>query len=370
MSPASPVLVAAGGTGGHMFPALALCRELQRRGREVALLTDARGARYVGPGLERHVVPAASPAAGSPGQRLKAAASLARGLFESVTIFRQLRPVAAAAFGGYASVPAAMAARLARVPLLIHEQNAVFGRANRLAARFARVVALSFADTAAVPTLPGGARRLVAGNPVRPDFAAGGLAATYTPPRPGEEVRLLVMGGSQGARVFSDVLPAAVALLPPDLRSRLKLAQQCRPEDLARARAAYAELGLSPELESFFADVPARMAGSHLLVTRSGASTVAELLLLGRPSILVPYPHAADDHQRANAERLAGTGAARLVAHADLTPERLAGVLAELMGAPDALAAMAGRARQLAHPDAAAVLADAVLEIAEGARHQ
>ncbi|HEX8375229.1 MAG TPA: glycosyltransferase, partial [Geminicoccaceae bacterium] len=205
----APVLVAAGGTGGHMFPALALCRELQRRGREVAMLTDARGARYVGPGLERHVVPAGSPAAGSVAQRLLAAASLAGGLFESLTIFRQLRPVATAAFGGYASVPAAVAARLARVPLLIHEQNAVFGRANRLVARFARVVALSFADTAAVPRLPGGARRLVAGNPVRPDFAVG-IGTAYSPPSAGGEFGLLVMGGSQGARVFSDVLPAAV----------------------------------------------------------------------------------------------------------------------------------------------------------------
>ena len=359
----SPVLVAAGGTGGHMFPALALCRELQRRGREVAVLTDARGARYVGPGLERHIVPAGSPS-GPLGQRLRAAASLAKGLVESLTIFRQLRPAAAAAFGGYASVPAALAARLSRVPLLVHEQNAVFGRANRLVARFARVVALSFADTAAVPDLSAGTRRLVTGNPVRPDFAAD--ARAYAGSGADDAFRLLVMGGSQGARVFSDVLPAAVALLSPELRGRLRLGQQCRPEDLERARDAYAALGLAPELAPFFADVPARMAQAHLLVTRSGASTVAELLLLGRPSILVPYPHAADDHQRANAERLAGTGAARLVAHADFTPERLAGILAELMVAPDALAAMAGRARALANPDAAAALADAVLEIAEG----
>ncbi len=364
MSAGGPVLIAAGGTGGHMFPALALGRELRRRGLEVAMLTDRRGARYLeGAGFACHVVSAGSPSGGLAG-RLKGGLALARGFAQSLPLLRRLRPAATAAFGGYASVPAALPAAAARVPVLVHEQNAVFGRANRLIARFARVVALTFADTAAVPPLPA-ARRLVSGNPVRPDFAAGATAA-YAPPAAGEDFGLLVMGGSQGARVFSDVLPAAMALLPADLRGRLRLSQQCRPEDLERARGAYADLGLSPELAPFFADVPARMAGAHLLVTRSGASTVAELLLLGRPSILVPYPHAADDHQRANAERLAGTGAARLVAHADFTPERLAGILAELMVAPDALAAMAGRARALANPDATAALADAVLEIAEG----
>lgn len=362
----APVLVAAGGTGGHMFPAMALCRELQRRGREVAVLTDARGARYVGPGLERHVVPAGSPAGGTLPERLLAAGALARGLAQSVAIFRQLRPAAAAAFGGYACVPAALAAALTRVPLLVHEQNAVFGRANRLVARFARVVALSFAETEAVPAPDPARRVLVSGNPVRPDFAPGGGpgVARASGSKSDGDFRLLVMGGSQGARVFSDVVPAALALLPAELRARLRLAQQCRPEDLDRVGAAYAGAGLDVELAAFFADAAERMAAADLVLTRSGASTVAELLLLGRPAILVPYPQAADDHQRANAARLEAAGAARLVPQAELTPARLAGLLAGLMAGPAELGAMAGRARGLAHPEAAALLADAVLDIA------
>jgi UDP-N-acetylglucosamine--N-acetylmuramyl-(pentapeptide) pyrophosphoryl-undecaprenol N-acetylglucosamine transferase len=264
-------------------------------------------------------------------------------------------------------VPAALAASAARVPVLVHEQNAVFGRANRLVARFARVVALTFADTAAVPPLPS-ARRLVSGNPVRPDFAAGDVP--YAPPEPDGPFRLLVMGGSQGARVFSDAVPAAAALLPPELRARLEIAQQCRPEDLERARAAYDALGMRPELAPFFADAPARMARAHLVVTRSGASTVAELLLLARPCVLVPYPHAADDHQAANARHLAEAGAARLVPQAELDAGRLAGLLAELMLAPSLLGEMAQRARGLARPDAAGVLADAVLALANGDRER
>jgi UDP-N-acetylglucosamine--N-acetylmuramyl-(pentapeptide) pyrophosphoryl-undecaprenol N-acetylglucosamine transferase len=237
----------------------------------------------------------------------------------------------------------------------------VFGRANRLVARFARTLALSFADTAAVPA---GARRLVSGNPVRPDFDAGDRR--YEAPAMDGPVHVLVMGGSQGARVFSDVVPAAIALLPDDLRARLEVAQQCRPEDLERARAAYAAVGMAPELAPFFADAAARMSRSHLILSRSGASTVAELLLLARPSLLVPYPFAADDHQTANAERLAAAGAARLLPQADLRPERLAEVLEELLADPRILVAMAAKARELARPDAAVVLAEAVLALAKG----
>ena len=355
-----PVLIAAGGTGGHMFPALALGRELKRRGIEVAVLTDARGRRYLNGEIACHVVSAASPSGSLPA-RLSGVLSLARGFAQSLPLLRGLHPVATAAFGGYACVPAALASALSRVPVLVHEQNAVFGRANRLIARFARVLALSFADTAAVPA---GAQRLVAGNPVRPGFDAGSRG--YEPPAEGGPIRLLVMGGSQGARVFSDVVPAAVALLSPGLRARLELAQQCRPEDLERARAAYAGLGMAPELAPFFADAAARMSQAHIVLTRSGASTVAELLLLARPSLLVPYPFAADDHQTANAERLAAAGAARLLPQAELRPERLAKALEELLTEPRILVAMAAKARELARPDAAVVLAEAVMALAKG----
>jgi UDP-N-acetylglucosamine--N-acetylmuramyl-(pentapeptide) pyrophosphoryl-undecaprenol N-acetylglucosamine transferase len=352
-----PILIAAGGTGGHMFPALALGRALAARGKAVTLVTDSRGARYVGEGMPCTVVTAGSPSGGLLGT-LKGIGQLALGLVQSLGALRRTRPVAAASFGGYASVPAAVAAALNRVPVLVHEQNAVFGRANRLTARFARMVALSFERTAEVPARPG-LHRLLTGNPTRPEFAATPVSAPVA-----DRFRVLVLGGSQGARVFSDVVPGAVALLPPELRARLVLAQQCRPEDIERVRAAYAALGFDAELASFFIDVPARMAAIDLLVSRSGASTVAELLALGRPSLLVPYLHAADDHQTANARALAEAGAAVMVPQPELTAERLAAELTALMREPARLATMARRAHALARPDAVERLLDAVLTLA------
>lgn len=352
----APIVIAAGGTGGHMFPALALGHALLARGRMVELITDRRGARYVG-----HELPCTVVAAGSPSGRLLARASgmaqLARGFVECLAALRRLRPAAAAAFGGYASVPAALAAAVQRVPVLVHEQNAVFGRANRLCTRFARTVALSFEATLGAPQRTG-LTRLVIGNPTRPGF--GAVASRSSD----ERFRVLVLGGSQGARVFSDVLPPALALLPAELRQRLALAQQCRPEDLERVGAAYAVLDLEVELESFFADVPARMAAADLVVSRSGASTIAELLALGRPSLLVPYAHAADDHQTANARALDAAGAAVLLPHASFTAERLAAMLETLMRDPQRLVDMATAAHRLARPDAAQRLADAVLALA------
>ncbi|MFO1047830.1 MAG: undecaprenyldiphospho-muramoylpentapeptide beta-N-acetylglucosaminyltransferase [Geminicoccaceae bacterium] len=353
------ILITAGGTGGHMFPALALGRALRRRGREVALVTDSRGARYVGGELPFTVVAAGSPS-GRLGERLRGVAQLARGLAQSLLALRRIRPVVAASFGGYASVPAAIAAGLSRVPVLVHEQNAVFGRANRLTARFADVLALSFERTTGLPAGP--VRRLLTGNPTRPEFLGTVPAAAA------ERFRVLVLGGSQGARVFSDVVPAAMALLPAELRTRLSLAQQCRPEDLDRVRAAYAGSDVEVELATFFSDVPERMAGCDLLVSRSGASTVAEVLALGRPSLLVPYLHAADDHQTANAAALAEAGAAVLVPQPELTAERLANELTALMREPARLASMAGRARALAKPDAVDRLVEAVLALAGESR--
>ena len=361
---ARPIVIAAGGTGGHMFPALALGRELLARGQPVAFLTDRRGARFLDAGLEVTLVDAGSPS-GSLRQRLTGMARLGRGLVQSLSFFRKARPAAAAAFGGYACVPTAVAAACGRVPLLVHEQNAVFGRANRLVARFAARLALSFADTAALPDRPV-AGRLVVGNPVRPDF--GEASRTYAAPAADGPVRLLVMGGSQGARLFSDVVPAALALLPLTLRSRIELAQQCRPEDLERVGQHYAALGMRVELAAFFADAPRRMKAAHLVVSRSGASTVAELLACGRPSLLVPYAHAADDHQRANAARLEAAGAALVVPQQDADATRLATVIGDLLVEPHLLTGMAEAARGLARPDAAHTLADAMLDLVKGAR--
>ena len=356
MTAAPPILIAAGGTGGHMFPALALGQALLARGRAVRVITDRRGARYVDGELPCTVVAAGSPS-GHPLAKARGLAQLALGAAQSMLALTRGRPVAAATFGGYASVPAALAAAAQRVPLLVHEQNAVFGRANRLVARFAHTLALSFEATAAVPAVA--APRLVTGNPTRPGFAA------EIPVADPARFRLLVLGGSQGARVFSDVVPAALALLPEALRGRIELAQQCRPEDLERVRAAYAGQGggLAVELAPFFTDVAARMAAADLVVTRSGASTVAELLALGRPSLLVPYLHAADDHQTANARALVEGGAALVLPQPEFTAERLAQHLERLMRAPVELATMAAGARALARPDAAERLADAVLAL-------
>ncbi|MCB2054871.1 MAG: undecaprenyldiphospho-muramoylpentapeptide beta-N-acetylglucosaminyltransferase [Geminicoccaceae bacterium] len=348
-------VVTAGGTGGHVFPALALVRELQRRGRSVAMLTDRRGARFLSADVPHHLISAASPSGGLRA-RLAGGLALLQGTRQSLHLIGRLRPAAVACFGGYASFPAAFAAFLRRVPVMIHEQNAVFGRANRLAARFARLVALSFEDTEAVPTSRG-ASRIVTGNPVRPGFAPSGRRDD------GGSV-LLVLGGSQGARVLSDVVPEALVALPQGLRSRLTVWQQCRAEDLDRVRSVYGKSGIDVELSAFFDDVPERMARASLVIGRSGASTVAEILALGKPSLLIPYLHAADGHQHANAERLARAGAALLVPQDRLTATMLALELAPLLDGPARLAAMGDAARTIAHPGAARRLADAIEELA------
>jgi UDP-N-acetylglucosamine--N-acetylmuramyl-(pentapeptide) pyrophosphoryl-undecaprenol N-acetylglucosamine transferase len=348
-----------------MFPALAVAAELRRRGAEVALVTDPRGARFAKGERGLTVIAAAAPR-GSGLDRLLALAALARGLLEGLSVVGRARPAAGAAFGGYASVPTALALRLRRVPLLVHEQNAVMGRANRLLARLAAKLALSFERTAAVPSAAAG-RVLLTGNPVRPGFAP----PTPTPieprtPAADARLRLLVLGGSQGARILSEVVPAAVALLPPDLRRDLVIAQQCRPEDLEAARTAYAAIGQPVELAAFFDDVPARMAVADLVLARSGASTIAELLALGKPALLVPFAAAADDHQTANARALAEAGAAVLLAQAEATPPALAARLIELLGDPARRARMAAAAAGLARPDAAARIADALVALARG----
>lgn len=355
-----PLLIAAGGTGGHMFPALAVAAELRRRGAEVALLTDPRGARFARGERALTVIGAASPR-GALLDRLAALAALARGFAQSLAAVGRLRPAAAAAFGGYASVPAALAAALRRVPILVHEQNAVMGRANRLLGRLASRLALSFEGTEAVPAVAPD-RVLVTGNPVRPGFAP----ARATTGAGDGRLRLLVLGGSQGARVLSDVLPAAVALLDRGLRVRLAIAQQCRPEDLERVELAYRAIAQPVELATFFEDVPARMAAADLVVARAGASTIAELLALARPALLIPYAAAADDHQTANARALERAGAAVLLPQAEATPAACARLLGALLTDADRRRAMAEAAARLARPDAAARIADALLALARG----
>lgn len=355
------VVLAAGGTGGHMFPANALADELKASGCAVALLTDRRGSAYGGSLAESdiHRLPAGQVAGRGPVGALMSLATLALGTWRARRLLRRLRPAAAVGFGGYASVPAMLAAHWAGVPTIIHEQNAVLGRANRLLASRVDRIAVCFESALGLgPRLS--AKLSVTGNPVRPAIAA--LArAPYPRLAAKGTLKILVLGGSQGASIFSRVVPAAAALLPAPSRRRLAIAQQCRSEDLDRTRRAYVEAGMKPDLASFFDDVPARLRETHLVICRAGASTVAEIAASGRPAILVPYPHAIDDHQTENARALEQAGGGWLTADADFTAESLAKRLGEFLAAPARLAKAAQKARALGRPDAVKALAALVL---------
>jgi UDP-N-acetylglucosamine--N-acetylmuramyl-(pentapeptide) pyrophosphoryl-undecaprenol N-acetylglucosamine transferase len=343
-----------------MVPAHALAAELRSRGHGVLLVTDDRGARFPGlfQGIPVHILPAGR-LTKSPMGMIRGVRSLLAGRREARMLYKQGRPDAVVGFGGYPAVPALLAASGMGIPTVLHEQNAVLGRANRLLARRATRIATSFRATETLKPLDP-ANLTLTGNPVRPAIAA--LAEQpYPVPETGGPIALLVLGGSQGARMFGRVVPAAVALLSRDLRSRLRIAQQCRVEDLEATRAAYARLGLKVELATFFDDVPQRLAAAHLVIGRAGASTVAELAAAGRPAILIPYPSATDDHQTANAKAVSEAGGAWLMPERVLTPEALAERLQAVLGRPETLAQAAACARNAARRDATARLADLVL---------
>jgi len=362
------VLVAAGGTGGHLFPAEALSVALARRAVAVELATDARASRYghAFPARATHIIPSATVRGRDPVSLSRTAAMLATGIVKAWLLLGRAKPAVVVGFGGYPSIPPVLAAALRGIPTVIHEQNGVMGRANRFLAKRVTAIATGFPGVAdRDPALAAKATHV--GNPVRPaviEAAKTGFAGVS----PGGRVRLLVFGGSQGARVMADVVPPAVAALDQGLRSRLTVVQQAREEDVARVRSAYVRAGVGAEVAPFFADLPARMAACHLVVSRSGASTVAELAAIGRPAILVPLPHALDQDQRANAAVLEQAGAAILLAQEDFVPARLASDIAALMNAPERLARMAASAKTAGAVDAAERLADLVLRIAGGAK--
>jgi UDP-N-acetylglucosamine--N-acetylmuramyl-(pentapeptide) pyrophosphoryl-undecaprenol N-acetylglucosamine transferase len=358
-----PIVIAAGGTGGHFFPAEALAAELIRRGRRVVLMTDARSATAVANGTfagrEQFILRGAGIAGRSVRRAAPAIVALAVGICQARVRLARLDAAVVVAFGGYPSIAPVLGARLLRhgPPVILHEQNAVLGRANRCLARHAALLALSFPGTARVPAR---VRAEVVGNPVRPAFVAltdGG----YAPP--GGIIRLLVLGGSLGARLFSDIMPAALAALPEAMRRHLLVTQQCRIEDLQRVRAAYAASGIAAELSAFFPDIADRFTAAHLVIARAGASTVAELATVGRPAILVPLPSAIDDHQTANANALVAARGASLLAQRDATPDALRDRIAALLAEPDMLIHAAAAARRLARPDAAVRLADRVEQL-------
>ncbi|MFL5253288.1 MAG: undecaprenyldiphospho-muramoylpentapeptide beta-N-acetylglucosaminyltransferase [Rhodopila sp.] len=353
------IVIAAGGTGGHFFPAEALAAELLARGHRIVLMTDARSGgltSVVFAGHEQHVVRGAGIAGRGLARGVRAAAALAVGVIQARGLLSRINAAAIVGFGGYPCVAPVLGASLLRrrPAVILHEQNAVLGRANRFLASRADVLALSFAATERVPA---GAQTAVTGNPVRPAVAALAQAAYAAPT---DRIRLLVLGGSLGARVFSDVVPQALTALPEALRARLSIVQQCRPEDLDRVRAAYSALGLQAELASFFPDVADRLQAAHLVIARAGASTVSELAVAARPSILVPLPGAIDDHQSANARTLAQAGGAWVLPQPQFTAAALADRLNHLLSTPASLAAAATAARTRARADAAARLADAV----------
>ena len=359
VSSGRPIVIAAGGTGGHFFPAEALAAELAARGHRIVLMTDARSgglASDVFKGRETFVLKGAGIAGRGAVRAARSGLALAAGTWQARGVLENLHPAVIVAFGGYPSVPPILATRLLRrrPAILLHEQNAVLGRANRALVRFADHLALGMAGAR---RLPGGTPATVTGNPVRPAIQALS-GAPYTPPTADGPVNLLVTGGSLGARIFSDAVPAAIALLPAPLRARLRITQQCRAEDIDRVRAAYAALSIPAELSTFFPDMAQRIAAAHFVIARAGASTVAELAAIGRPALLVPLPGAIDNHQAANAASVD----ALLLDQAEFehAPAVLAEALGQRLGCPDILAIMAHAIAAHGRPHAAADLADLV----------
>ena len=356
-----PVLLAAGGTGGHLFPAEALSRALAARGVAVELVTDSRALAYAGsfPADAVHALAAATPTGGSILSKALALLTLARGTLAGRGLVRRIAPSVVVGFGGYPTVPPMLAAALLRRPVVLHEQNAVMGRANAFLARRATAIATGFATLgrASAATL---ARATHTGNPVRP-----AVLEAATIPYPGfadGKLHLLVTGGSQGARVMADVVPLAVARLDKASRDRLVVVQQARGEDEERVRAAYREARVEAEVAPFFKDLPARIGAAHLVIARAGASTVSELAVIGRPSILVPFPHALDQDQAANAAMLERAGAAVVIRQTAFDPAWLAGELTRILADPAGiLAPQAAQARLAGLPDAAERLADLVM---------
>jgi UDP-N-acetylglucosamine--N-acetylmuramyl-(pentapeptide) pyrophosphoryl-undecaprenol N-acetylglucosamine transferase len=363
MKEARPVLIAAGGTGGHLFPAEALCNSLIARGYDVELMTDERAARYGGsfPARAVHQIAAATPSGGSPFAKAKALFVLAGGTLSAHRLIKELHPLALVGFGGYPTVPPVLAASWLHVPVILHEANAVAGRANRFLAKRVDAIATGF-DTLGGLDATLSVKMHVTGNPVRPSVLEAALIPF--PEFQDGKLRLLVTGGSQGARVMSDVLPAAIELLPSEVRSKLILVQQARAEDIERVSGLYQSLGIEAEIKSFFADLPARIAAAHLVIGRAGASTVSELAVIGRPAILVPFPHAIDQDQAANAAQLAERGAATVIPQTRFTPQWLADALLEALKDPGDLVCRAELAKRAGIADAAERLADLVQQFA------
>jgi len=352
-------VLAAGGTGGHMVPAHALAEELISRGHFVALITDDRGARI--PGLFEkvpvHILPAGR-ISGGPVGWMRALKNIFTGRAMASRMYETFRPSAVIGFGGYPALPALLAARKDGIPTLVHEQNAVLGRVNRLMAKKVDAIATAYPQVDRLAAKHEDKTHLV-GNPVRDEVLS--LRDQPFPPLTGEGIfRVLVTGGSQGATILSDVVPDGLAMLPEHFRRRLQVTQQCRPEDIEEVRAKYARHGIPADLATYLPDLPARLAWSHLVIARAGASTIAELTAAGRPAILIPLPSATDNHQVSNAREMAKAGGARMILESKFTPVELAKQMQKLGLDPQSLANAAERAKAVGRPKAASDLADLV----------
>lgn len=352
-------VLAAGGTGGHMIPAHALAEELMRRGHRVALVTDERGARIPGlfEGVPVHILPAGR-LGGGPVGWVRAIGKIFTGRAMASRLYETFEPSAVIGFGGYPALPALMAAQRDRIPTLIHEQNAVLGRVNRIVSGRVDAIATAYPNVQRLAKSREDKTHLV-GNPVRDEVLA--LREQPYPELTDDGVfRLLVTGGSQGATILSEVVPEALGLLPEHFRRRLQVTQQCRAEDIESVRARYAALGIAAELATYIPDMPDKIAWTHLVIARAGASTIAELTVAGRPAILIPLPSATDDHQTANAREMAKAGGARTIGQRNFTPVELAKQMQKLGLDPAALTNAASRAWAVGRPNAASDLADLV----------
>jgi UDP-N-acetylglucosamine--N-acetylmuramyl-(pentapeptide) pyrophosphoryl-undecaprenol N-acetylglucosamine transferase len=358
-------VLAAGGTGGHMIPAHALAAELKSRRHGVLLITDERGSRLPGlfEGIPVHILPAGR-LGGGPVGWLKAAGSVLKGRGEAKRLYREHTPDAVVGFGGYPAFPSLLAASAMRIPTVLHEQNAVMGRVNRLLAGEAEAIGIAYEEIDRLkPKYK--AKTVLIGNPVREEIARLG----EMPFPPFDEVaplKILVTGGSQGATILSQIVPEGLGMLEPSLRRRLQVVQQCRPDDIERVRKQYAELGIPAELMTYVEDMASKLADCHLMIGRAGASTIAELTAAGRPAILIPFAAATDDHQTANAREMVRAGGARAIKQENFTPEVLARQIEALAMDPVALNNAAARALSVGHPHAARDLADLVERIGNG----
>ena len=358
-------VLAAGGTGGHMIPAHALAAELKSRGHGVMLITDDRGARFPGlfDNVPVHILPAGR-LGGGPVGWLKALGAVAKGRGQAKKLYREHKPDVVVGFGGYPAFPSLLAASALNIPTVLHEQNAVLGRVNRLLAGDAEAIGTAFTEVERLkPKYKD--KTVLVGNPVRESVAKLG-ELPFPPFDEFAPLKILVTGGSQGATVLSEVVPEGLGLLHPSLRRRLQIVQQCRPDDIDQVRVRYADLGIPAELMTYIEDMPDKLADAHLIVGRAGASTIAELTAAGRPAILIPYPAATDDHQTANARDMTKAGGARTIQQTNFTPSVLARQIEAMAADPVALNNAAARALSVGRPHAARDLADLVERIGNG----